>query len=178
MIRTRVGYAGGSTENPTYQRIGDHSETIEIEYDPAAISYEELLAAFWGGHSPSRPSASRQYASMIFYHSEEQRERAISARTAEAERLGTRLYTEIVPFERFYMAEDYHQKYELRRHRKLLQEYESIYPTTEELVRSTAVARVNGYAGGYGTREQLEGEIELLGLSPEGQEELRRTVRR
>ncbi len=178
MVRTRVGYAGGTTENPTYHDLGDHTETVEIDYDPAIITYDDLLAAFWEGHSPNRPPVSRQYASIIFYHNEEQRERAIASRTAEAERMNMRLHTEIVPAGRFYRAEDYHQKYELRRYRELFREYEEIYPDPEDLVDSTAAARVNGYAGGYGTAEQLEEEIELLGLSPGGQEVLRRLVRR
>jgi len=53
VVRTRVGYAGGATENPTYHHLGDHTETIQIEYDPARISYQELLDAFWAGHKPT-----------------------------------------------------------------------------------------------------------------------------
>src|SRR6056297_3828024 len=65
VIRTRVGYAGGSTEGPTYKMIGDHTETIEIDYDPAVISYRELLEIFFDSHNPYSQSYSRQYASLI-----------------------------------------------------------------------------------------------------------------
>ena len=68
MIRTRVGYAGGTTNNPTYRALGDHAETIQVDYDPTQISYEELLEAFWTSHSPTSRPWSRQYASIIFYH--------------------------------------------------------------------------------------------------------------
>jgi len=53
VIRTRVGYAGGSTNNPTYYNLGDHSETVQIDYDPTRISYEELLEVFWDSHNPT-----------------------------------------------------------------------------------------------------------------------------
>lgn len=71
MIRTRVGYAGGSKENPTYYSLGDHSETIQIDYDPTQISYGQLLEVFWNSHNPTYEPWSRQYMSIIFYHSED-----------------------------------------------------------------------------------------------------------
>jgi len=71
-----VGYAGGTKKNPTYHSLGDHSETIEIEFDPKKISYKELLDIFWESHEPTVRSFSRQYASFIFFHSEEQKKLA------------------------------------------------------------------------------------------------------
>lgn len=111
MTATRVGYAGGTTPDPTYQTIGDHSESIQIDYDPDAISYDDLLAEFWAQHSPVRPAHSRQYASIIFYETEDQRRAAEDSKRAMEQLLGRTLYTEIKPFERFYLAEEYHQKY-------------------------------------------------------------------
>jgi len=176
VVRTRVGYAGGSKENPTYHSLGDHAETIQIDYDPARISYGELLDLFWAGHSPTSRPWSSQYASIIFYHDEEQKRLAEESREREAERRGVPIYTEIEPFDRFYLAEDYHQKYRLRGNRALLAELEAIYPGIDDLVASTAAARVNGYLGGNGSLAQLEAEIDSLGLSPEGQERLREAV--
>jgi peptide-methionine (S)-S-oxide reductase len=172
-VRTRVGYAGGTRANPTYHSLGDHSETIQIEYDPSEISYEELLEVFWESHNPSRPSYSRQYMSIIFYHNEEQQLLALETRDREAARRG-KIYTEIVPAGEFYLAEDYHQKYYLQNTPQLMAEFEAIYPDSDALVDSTAAARLNGYAGGNGTQEQLERELERLGLSPEGQQLLLR----
>jgi len=176
VVRTRVGYAGGTRENPTYRQLGDHSETIQIDYDPTVISYADLLQVFWSSHRPTQPPWSRQYMSVIFYHDEQQRQLAIESKAREVERLGQTVYTEVVPFDRFYRAEDYHQKYRLRAVREFMDEFRAIYPNTRDFVDSTAVARVNGYAGGNGTLENLMAEAELLGLSPSSQEALRKMV--
>jgi peptide-methionine (S)-S-oxide reductase len=123
-------------------------------------------------HDPSIRPWSRQYASIIFYHNDEQKRLAEEALAQEAERRGRRLYTEFVAYDRFYLAEDYHQKYRLRGVGELLAEYQAIYPTLADFVDSTAVARVNGYLGGHGNIEQLRSEIDDLGLSPAGRERL------
>ena len=174
MISTRVGYAGGTTSDPTYLMIGDHTETLQVDYDPAVISYRELLEIFWESHDPTERYLSRQYRSAIFYHDEEQRRQALETKDEEAVNRGEEVMTGIEPFSRFYPAENYHQKYRLQQMRSLMEEYRNIYPHFNDFVNSTAVARVNGYLGGDGTPEQIEEEIELLGLSPEGRSELLR----
>lgn len=110
MTATRVGYAGGTTPDPTYRSMGDHTETVQIDYDPSVITYDELLTEFWASHRPTRPAASRQYASIIFHSTEAEREAAEASRAALERSVG-RLYTDIVPLERFYLAEEYHQHY-------------------------------------------------------------------
>ena len=167
-----MGYAGGSTANPTYHNLGDHSETIQIDYDPAQISYQELLDIFWNSHSPTARPWSQQYASIIFYHNQEQKELAEASRDREAASRGKTIYTEIVPFERFTLAETYHQKYRLQQAPALLSEFRALYPQDEEFINSTATARVNGYLGGYGTLAAVEAAIADLGLSPAAREEL------
>ena len=109
MVRTRVGYSGGTKEDPTYYSLGDHSETIQIDYDPAQISYEELLIVFWESHHPEWPSLSRQYASVIFYHNDEQKKLALATREREEAIKGV-IHTVVLSFSRFYLAEAYHQK--------------------------------------------------------------------
>jgi peptide-methionine (S)-S-oxide reductase len=158
--------------DPTYRNLGDHSETIQIEYDPAQVSYQQLLEVFWSSHNPTTRPGSRQYASVIFYHNEEQRRLAEVSREGEAERRGAPLYTDIVAFSRFYPAEAYHQKYRLQQVSGLLREFRAIYPDDEDLFASTAVARVNGYLGGHGTVAELQAEIGKLGLTPGGQQTL------
>jgi peptide-methionine (S)-S-oxide reductase len=172
VIRTRVGYAGGSKENPTYYSLGDHSETIQIDYDPTQISYRQLLEVFWNSHNPIYEPGSRQYMSIIFYHSEEQKRLAMETKESEEARLGRHIFTEIVPVSEFYLAEDYHQKYYLRQESALMAEFSAIYPATEDFIASTAVARVNGYVGGYGELATLEKELGLLGLSEAGRQRL------
>jgi methionine-S-sulfoxide reductase len=99
-----VGYAGGARENPTYHQLGDHTETLQIDYDPAKISYEKLLEIFWEEHDPTSRSWSRQYKAVVFYHDDEQKRLAIASRDRLAAKLGKTIHTEVLPYSRFYTA--------------------------------------------------------------------------
>jgi peptide methionine sulfoxide reductase msrA/msrB len=126
VLETRVGYAGGTTKNPTYRDVsrGDtgHAETVEIVFDPSRITYDELVRYFFRMHDPTTPNrqgndVGTQYRSAIFYHDEAQRQAAERVK-AEVERSGKwkrPIVTEIVPAGEFTVAEDYHQKY-LQKH--------------------------------------------------------------
>ncbi len=81
--------------------LGDHTETVQIEYDPGQITYEELLDIFWSSHNPVRPSLSVQYRSIIFYHDEAQKRLALASKARLEEQLKATIYTEIVPYSRF-----------------------------------------------------------------------------
>ena len=177
VIRTRVGYAGGTSEHPTYHNIDGHAETIQIDFDPAVISYGELLEFFWASHAPFQSPYSSQYRSMIFFHNEQQRELAVASLEKQASRRGLRPLTEVVAFEQFARAEDYHQKYRLQNEPVLSGELRARFETVDAFVDSTAVARVNGYLGGWGSVAQLEGEIDSFDLSELGEEVLRQHVR-
>lgn len=172
MVRTRVGYAGGAKENPTYHNLGDHTETLQVDYDPSKISYEKLLELFWEEHDPTSRSWSRQYKAVVFYHDEEQKRSALASRDRLAARKGKAIHTEVLPYSRFYAAEDYHQKYYLRGHRQILKQFQQHYPQAAELMNSTAAARVNGYLGGYGSSASLKADIDRMGLSEAAREEL------
>jgi peptide-methionine (S)-S-oxide reductase len=106
--------------------------------------------------------------SIVFYHNEGQRMLAIESKEREEYHSGRSVVTEIMPFSEFYLAEDYHQKYYLSQDPGLMQEFSAIYPDVSDFIDSTAVARVNGYVGGYGTPETLEKELSSLGLSEAG----------
>jgi peptide-methionine (S)-S-oxide reductase len=123
-----VGYSGGTSDQPTYRRIGDHSETIQIDFDPRRISYRQLVKIFWQDHDPTQPLWSRQYMSAAFYHDADQKRIVEETRAEEAARRNKAIATEVRPAGEFYRAEDYHQKYYLRRQRRLADEYQSIYP--------------------------------------------------
>ncbi len=161
-----MGYSGGEKKNPTYHDLGDHSEAIQIDYDPTQISYEKLLEIFWASHSPTQRSWSKQYKAAVFYHNDEQKRLAMEARDREAARRSSTIATEILPATTFYRAEAYHQKYRLRQDRGFMKEFNAIYPSDTDFVDSTAAARVNGYLDGYGTPESLGEEVDGLGLSP------------
>jgi peptide-methionine (S)-S-oxide reductase len=165
-----VGYAGGTTTDPDYHMIYDHSETVQVDYDPSAVSYEELLYTFWNSHYPAYDEPIIQYKSIIFYHNEAQRRIAEQSRADFEAETGKKIYTEIRPYTAFYQAEDYHQKYYLRNFPEIEQELTAIYPDVQDFIDSTAVARVNGLAAGYGDKATILKEIGSYGLSEEAQQ--------
>lgn len=136
-----------------------------MEYDAAKITYGELLEIFFSSHNAARRSFSRQYASAIFYHDEEQKRLAADAIGKAEGILQKKIATELLPYSGFTRAEDYHQKYYLRNQSVLEKRYEATYPDPIRFTDSTAAARVNGYLGGYGSREQFEREAPGLGLT-------------
>jgi len=176
VIRTRVGYTGGNMVNPTYYDIGDHSEAIQIDYDPRVISYEQLLAIFWQGHNPYSQAWSRQYKAAVFYHNAEQEQRARQSLQKIAAINGHKVYTEILPLTEFYRAEGYHQKYMLRHHPELMAHFEHTYPDDRDFVDSTAAARINSYLAGKGSASVLLKELESYGLPSNQREQVRGLV--
>jgi peptide-methionine (S)-S-oxide reductase len=176
VVRTRVGYTGGLKSQPSYYDLGDHTETVRIDYDPTRISYRELLDIFWSVHDPTSNNRSVQYKKVVFYHNDEQRLLAEETREAKAREQGRPITTAVLPVTEFTPAEDYHQKYILRNDRQLAREYQAIYPDLMDFINSTAVSRVNGYLGGCGTPDQLSTELNDLGLSPDARERLKRVV--
>jgi peptide-methionine (S)-S-oxide reductase len=177
VIRTRVGYAGGQKSDPDYGNIGDHTETLQIDFDPLQITYTDLLDIFWRSHTPTGQGWGRQYMNAVFHQNEEQQQLAMKSKSAMEKKLGRKVHTEVLPLYTFYRAEDYHQKHFLRRRNDLMKEYDEIYSNYRDFVDSTAVARLNGYVGGHGSAEQLSREIESLGLSTNGQKALVNLVR-
>jgi peptide-methionine (S)-S-oxide reductase len=122
VLETRVGYAGGHTENPTYKDVCSdrtgHAEVVEVTFDPERISYDHLLDVFWRSHDPTQrnrqgPDVGSQYRSVIFYHSPEQEAAAMASRDAlSAAGLHKQpIATLIESAPSFYTAEDYHQQY-------------------------------------------------------------------
>jgi peptide-methionine (S)-S-oxide reductase len=126
VIKTTVGYAGGTLENPTYEQVctdrTGHAEVVLVEFDPAQVSYAQLLDAFWNAHDPTTlnrqgPDTGTQYRSAIFYHSPEQEAAAEASkeRLARSGKFKRPIVTEITAAGPFYAAEEYHQQYLLKR---------------------------------------------------------------
>lgn len=122
ILNTQAGYAGGSVENPTYADVCSgktgHAESVLLEYDPEVITYEELLDVFWEIHDPTSvncqgPDIGSQYRSVIFYYDDYQRNAAnkAKAKLQSSGKYKRDIATEIVPADKFYRAEDYHQRY-------------------------------------------------------------------
>ena len=122
VIEAPVGYAGGTTPDPTYEQVCSgqtgHAEVVEVEFDPAKVSYEELLEVFWTIHDPTTlnrqgPDIGTQYRSAIYFHSAEQEQAAKDSIAAleNGNRFRNPIVTELAPIDTFYMGEDYHQHY-------------------------------------------------------------------
>jgi peptide methionine sulfoxide reductase MsrA len=158
--------------------MGDHTECIQLEYDPETISYEELLDAFFSMHDPARAVHSVQYESLILYHDDEQERAARDAIERWSGLLGKPIATRLQPYEGFTNAEDYHQKYALRADRTLMRQIRRHYPREEDFIASTAAARLNGYVYGAGSQARLEAELGDLGLGDEAQRHLSKVVAR
>jgi peptide-methionine (S)-S-oxide reductase len=174
VIRTRVGYTGGSTESPTYHSLGDHTETVQLDFDPAVLSYERLLEAFFAAHDPTYASPKRQYMSAVFFHDMEQEKAARQAMSRVEVATGRRVKTLLLPLARFYLAEDYHQKYYLQGDALLAGELRAFYPEFADFVDSTAATRINAYLYGCGTPAQVKADLARLGLSEKGTARLAR----
>ncbi len=124
VVSTQVGYAGGATPNPTYREVcsggTNHAEVVRVVFDPARVSFEDLLRVFWESHDPTQGmrqgnDAGTQYRSAVYYADDTQRAAAEASRDAYQKRLAEagygRITTEIAPAGPFYYAEDYHQQY-------------------------------------------------------------------
>ncbi|MEE9481104.1 MAG: peptide-methionine (S)-S-oxide reductase MsrA [Kiloniellales bacterium] len=122
VVETVVGYTGGETSNPSYEEVCSgrtgHAEAVQIQFDPARVSYERLLDVFWNLHDPTTlnrqgPDVGTQYRSAIYVHDAEQEAAAVASkeRLQQAGRYREPIVTEIVPAGEFTRAEDYHQQY-------------------------------------------------------------------
>jgi peptide-methionine (S)-S-oxide reductase len=122
VVATTVGYTGGTLKNPTYQDVctdrTGHAEVVQVEYDPAQVSYADLLSVFWENHDPTQlnrqgPDFGTQYRSAIFFHDAQQEAaaRASKEKLDSSGRFKRPIVTQIVPAAEFYPAEEYHQQY-------------------------------------------------------------------
>jgi peptide-methionine (S)-S-oxide reductase len=122
VVSTAVGYCGGTLDNPIYEDVctdrTGHAECVEVDFDPAKVSYEQLLDLFWASHDPSTlnrqgPDVGSQYRSVIFYFSPEQESAAkvSKEKLSKSGKFKNQIVTQIVPAKPFYRAEEYHQKY-------------------------------------------------------------------
>lgn len=122
VLSVKSGYSGGQVDNPTYKQVCEgttgHAEVIQVVYNPSVISYDALLEAFWQSHDPTTLNrqgndVGPQYRSVIFYHNPEQKDKAekYKARLEESKVFEKPIVTEISPYSKLYVAENYHQDY-------------------------------------------------------------------
>ncbi|WP_205254390.1 peptide-methionine (S)-S-oxide reductase [Halorubellus sp. JP-L1] len=145
VVRTRTGYAGGTDPDPTYERIGDHSEVVQVDYDPAETTFEALVETAVAEHDPTRQPAKRQYHHVLFYESDEERatvERALDALAVP------QVETRVEPLESFAVAEPYHQKFNLRGKRWATDAFDDAGYDRADVRESPAAAKLNAVLAG------------------------------
>ncbi|PSQ14407.1 peptide methionine sulfoxide reductase [Halobacteriales archaeon QS_8_69_73] len=148
VVRTRVGYAGGTRTDPSYHALGDHTEVFQVDFDPGRTSYRALAGRALDAHDPNRQVPKTQYQNVLFAATAAQRETLatlLEERGLEAGAIGTR----IERLDRFYLAEDYHQKHGLRGTPGLQSVFEELGYDDAELRESPAAAVLNGAAAGH-----------------------------
>ena len=120
VIDAQVGYSGGILANPTYEQVCSHTtghaEVTQVTFDPEQVSYDQLLEVFWAMHDPTQvnrqgPDIGDQYRSVIFAHTDEQKQAAEASKERAQSRFSKPIATQIVPLTAFYPGEDYHQAY-------------------------------------------------------------------
>lgn len=150
--------------------MGDHTESVSIDFDPKIVRYEDLLVRFWDSHNPARNHPGRQYRNVIFYRDSAQKAAAEASRGLAADQLGIaceEVKTHIVEATLFTYAEKYHQNYALTRTPEIRSVLEEAYPLLKDFADSAVATRLNAWLGsGWEIdRDQVEKEIESFGLS-------------
>jgi len=167
VLRTRVGYSGGKSTNPSYKVVDFHTEVVEIDYDPEIISYGELIDIFFSSHNETLRPYDQRVKSLIFYRNDaeydiaKQKLNNIRMSTPEEESV----FTELKSFEVFYLAEPEHQNRSLKLETSLYGEIEQMFGTDDKVLLSILASKLNGYIYGYGTLEGAQNLLDLSGLS-------------
>jgi peptide-methionine (S)-S-oxide reductase len=146
VVRTRVGYAGGTDPNPTYESIGDHSEVVQVDYDPDDTVFRELVDEAISQHDPTRQPPKRQYQHVLFYETDEERaviETALEKLEVPAVR------TRVESLESFTIAEPYHQKFNLSGKRWATDAFDDAGYDNATVRESPAAAKLNGELAGH-----------------------------
>jgi len=148
VVRTRVGYAGGTKRDPTYHSLGDHTEVFQVEFDPGTIAYRDLLEMVFNSHNPQHQTRKTQYQNVVLVATAAQQatlNEFLTTQGLTVDGIGTR----IEQLSRFYVAEDYHQKYKLRSVSSFMDTFEAAGYGDDELRESPIAAKLNGYAAGH-----------------------------
>ena len=149
VVRTRVGYAGGTKRNPSYHSLGDHTEVFQVEFDPSIVTYRDLVEEAFRRHDPRTQVGKTQYQNVVFAATADQRT-ALDDFLTETGQTVDGIETRVEQLSRFYVAEDYHQKHKLRSASSFMNAFEDVGYTDEEIRESPIAAKLNGYVAGYG----------------------------
>lgn len=148
VVRTRVGYAGGTKTDPSYHALGDHTEVFQVDFDPEVVTYRDLLGAVFRRHDPQTRTRKTQYENVVFAATAHQRgvlDEFLDRKGLTADGIATRVEQR----SRFHVAEDYHQKYTLRSVTSFMNAFEEAGYGDNEIRESPIAAKLNGYAAGH-----------------------------
>ncbi|SDR05642.1 peptide-methionine (S)-S-oxide reductase [Natronobacterium texcoconense] len=148
VVRTRVGYAGGTKPDPSYDVIGDHTEVVQAAYDPDRISFRKLLEWAFSEQQPYRQPRKRQYHNIVFTETADQHEQ-LQAFLDDSDFDRDRLETRFEELDECYVAEDYHQKFQLRGKRWITDVFDEANYDAEDVRESPAAAKLNAHAAGH-----------------------------
>ncbi len=148
VVRTRVGYAGGTKPDPSYEAIGDHTEVVQVEHDPDRISFTDLLAWAFSEHAPRHQPEKRQYQNIVFTETPAQRKQ-LRRFLEDSEWDRGDIATRIERLEAFTLAEDYHQKFRLRGTRWITDAFEEAGYDAAAVRESPAAAKLNAHVAGH-----------------------------
>lgn len=169
-MRTRVGYAGGTKDDPTYHAMGDHTEVVQVEYNPEVTSYKKLLEEFWSNHDPTSQAWKRQYWNAVFYQNDRQKKHAESSLEEIQKDVNGSIETRVLPIRSFTRAEQYHQKYYLQQNRDLMQKLMKPYPDATSFLDSTVATRANAFVAKEINEKELRMRLDdapFATISPE-----------
>ena len=148
VVRTRVGYAGGTKPDPSYEVLGDHTEVVQVDYDPEQVTFESLLGRAFDAHTPLKQSRKRQYQYIIFTESDDQQAQLrtyLEKSDYDPERIETRLER----LSGFHLAEPYHQKFNLGGARWATDPFDDAGYDAADIRESPAATKLNGHLGGH-----------------------------
>lgn len=179
VIRTRTGFAGGTTASPSYRNMGDHTETVQVDFDPSILSFENILRVFWAHHTSTNRTdyGERQYLSLLFYHDEQQKQAIERVKQELEDERNERIETEIGPFTAFTQAEERHQKYYLKRFKRAAEELSVHFALPDSFTDSTLTARLNGFVREYTTLDKIGEEIQIWNASEQSKKQLAAFIR-
>ncbi len=165
VVRTAVGYAGGTTPDPTYADLDDHLEAVRVEFDPTQICYPDLLDRFWADHAPNQTVYKHRYRHALFPRTDRQIQQARHSFASAEERYGDDLGVSLIENAPFHRADPHHQNYKLRSHDLLVQAFRKMLPSERAFTDSPAATLANGYVGGDRAPDRLAEDRSRLGLS-------------
>jgi peptide-methionine (S)-S-oxide reductase len=178
VVRTTVGFAGGSTPDPTYATIGDHAEAVRVEYAPAQLCYAALLDRFWTAFDPTLTPAKRRYQPLLIPQTERQTKQARGSWAEAAGQHEGAERVEIIDDGAFYAAALRHQKHMLRRYDDVAGALRARLRDERALARSPAATLATGYVGGHRDPARLADDQDRLGLPDDAIATLRAAARR